>query len=115
MHLKHLIGAVYLDKGLNAAKKFINKILIIPNTKGGLYLIDENYKSQLLEFAQAHKLDNPTYQVIKEEGPQHNRTFTIRVLIGDMEYGVGKGKNKKSAEQKAAQKALSIIKQQQAD
>ncbi len=113
--LEALIGAVYLDKGLNAAKRFINKILIIPNTKGGLYLIDENFKSQLLEFAQAHKLDNPTYQVIKEEGPQHNRTFTIRVLIRDVEYGIGKGKNKKSAEQKAAQKALSQIKQQTAD
>lgn len=113
--LEALIGAVYLDKGLSAAKKFINEILIVPNTKGGLYLIDENFKSQLLEYAQAQKLDNPTYQVIKEEGPQHNRTFTIKVLIGEMEYGIGKGKNKKSAEQKAAQKALSIIKQQEQD
>jgi len=113
--LEALIGAVYLDQGLNTAKKFINKILIVPNTIGGLYLIDENYKSQLLEFAQAHRLDNPTYQVIKEEGPQHNRTFTIRVIIRDVEYGIGKGKNKKSAEQKAAQKALSLIKEQQAN
>ena len=113
--LEALIGAIYLDHGLSAAKKFIDKVLIIPNTKGGLYLIDENFKSQLLEFAQAHKLDNPIYQVVKEEGPQHNRTFTIRVLIKDVEYGIGKGKNKKSAEQKAAQKALSLIKEKQSN
>ena len=85
---------------------FIQKILIQPNLKEGLYLIDENYKSQLLEFAQANKMDSPAYNVIKEEGPQHNRIFTVKVSIGDRDYGVGKGKNKKSAEQKAAQEAL---------
>ena len=104
--LEALIGAVYLDNGLDSAKKFIQKILIQPNLKEGLYLIDENYKSQLLEFAQANKMESPTYNVIKEEGPQHNRLFTVKVSIGDTDYGVGKGKNKKSAEQKAAQEAL---------
>ncbi len=108
--LEALIGAVYLDSGLEASKKFIDKILIAPNTEAGLYLIDENFKSQLLEFAQANKLENPIYEVIREEGPQHSRTFTIRVLIKDAEYGIGKGKNKKSAEQKAAQNALVLLK-----
>ncbi len=101
-----LIGAVYLDNGLEAARNFIQNALIEPNTKAGVYLIDENYKSQLLEYAQANKLDNPSYTVVKEEGPQHNRTFTVKVLIGDTEYGIGKGKNKKSAEQNAAKAAL---------
>jgi ribonuclease-3 len=104
--LEALIGAVYLDNGLEAAKVFIQKILIQPNLKEGLYLIDENYKSQLLEFAQANKMESPTYNVIKEEGPQHNRIFTVKVSIGSRDYGYGKGKNKKSAEQKAAQEAL---------
>ena len=104
--LEALIGAVYLDNGLDSAKTFIQKILIQPNLKEGLYLIDENYKSQLLEFAQANKMENPSYVVIKEEGPQHNRIFTVKVVIGDSDYGFGKGKNKKSAEQKAAQAAL---------
>jgi ribonuclease-3 len=101
-----LIGAIYLDNGLNEAKEFITRVLIEPNTKEGGYLIDENFKSQLLEYAQANRLDNPSYVVVKEEGPQHNRVFTIKVVIGDMEYGIGKGKNKKSAEQNAAQSAL---------
>ncbi len=104
--LEALIGAIYLDNGLDSAKVFIQKILIQPNLKEGLYLIDENYKSQLLEFAQANKMESPTYVVIKEEGPQHNRVFTVKVTIGSRDYGFGKGKNKKSAEQKAAQEAL---------
>jgi ribonuclease-3 len=101
-----LIGAIYLDNGLDSAIEFINRVLIEPNKKEGVYLIDENYKSQLLEYAQANKMDNPTYLVTKEEGPQHNRLFTIKVFIGAIEYGEGKGTNKKSAEQKAAQAAL---------
>ncbi len=107
--LEALIGAVYLDNGLEAARNFIQKVLIQPNTKEGVYLIDENYKSQLLEYAQANKLENPAYIVIKEEGPQHNRIFTIKVMIGNQEFGEGKGRNKKSAEQNAAEAALALI------
>ena len=106
-----LVGAVYLDNGIVSAKEFIHRTLIVPNTKEGLYLIDENFKSQLLEYAQAHKMDNPTYHVVKEEGPQHNRVFTISVTIGAAEYGTGSGRNKKSAEQNAAHAALSAIMQ----
>jgi ribonuclease III len=71
-----------------------------------LFLIDENYKSQLLEYAQAKRLENPYYSVVKEDGPQHNRIFTVNVTIGKKEYGVGVGKNKKTAEQNAAHSAL---------
>jgi ribonuclease III len=107
--LEALIGAIYLDNGLSAAKGFIEQVLIEPNTKAGVYLIDENFKSQLLEYAQANRLENPAYIVVSEEGPQHNRTFTIKVVIGEMDYGTGKGKNKKSAEQAAAHSALMKI------
>jgi ribonuclease III len=106
-----LIGAIYLDNGLLAAKEFVSKVLIEPNAKEGEYLIDENYKSQLLEFAQASKMENPVYSVIKEEGPQHNRLFTINVSINNIDYGVGTGRNKKSAEQKAAQAAMNVLTQ----
>jgi ribonuclease-3 len=109
--LEALIGAIYLDNGLVASKDFINKVLIGPNIKEGEYLIDENYKSQLLEFAQANRMDNPVYFVINEEGPQHNRLFTINVSIHNVDYGVGTGRNKKSAEQKAAQAALNVLSQ----
>ncbi|MFO7446299.1 MAG: ribonuclease III [Ignavibacteriaceae bacterium] len=107
--LEALIGAIYLDNGLDASKDFIMKVLVDPNTREGVYLIDENFKSQLLEYAQANKLENPIYSVIKEEGPQHNRIFTIKVMLGEREFGIGKGRNKKSAEQNAAKAALELI------
>jgi ribonuclease-3 len=108
-----LVGALYLDQGLDACRVFIRKVLIDPMIEAGEHLIDENYKSQLLEYAQANKLDLPNYKVIKEEGPQHDRVFTVQVNVGDKIYGVGQGKNKKSAEQNAAQKALARIQKSQ--
>ncbi|MEP0862784.1 MAG: ribonuclease III [Ignavibacterium sp.] len=109
-----LVGALYLDQGLDACRIFIRKVLIDPIVEAGEHLVDENYKSQLLEYAQANKLELPNYKVIKEEGPQHERTFTVQVSVGDKIVGTGKGKNKKSAEQNAAQKAMEkILKSQQ--
>ncbi|GMU96417.1 MULTISPECIES: ribonuclease III [Ignavibacterium] len=104
-----LVGALYLDQGLEACRVFIRKVLIDPIVEAGEHLIDENYKSQLLEYAQANKLDLPDYRVVKEEGPQHDRIFTVQVSVGDNIIGIGKGKNKKTAEQNAAKKAMEKI------
>ena len=104
-----LIGAIYLDQGLKESKNFIHRVLIDPIVKDSDYLKDENYKSQLLEYAQANKMDNPNYVVIKEEGPQHDRVFTVKVTVGEQFFGVGEGKNKKSAEQNAAKSTLQLI------
>jgi ribonuclease-3 len=101
-----IIGAIYLDSGFEETTKFVNRILIKPISKKDDFLQDENYKSQLLEFAQSKRMENPSYNVVSEEGPQHNRTFTIKVFIGNVEYGIGKGRNKKSAEQDAAKAAM---------
>jgi ribonuclease-3 len=104
--LEALIGAIYLDSGLEACKKFIIRVIADPILEEGEHLIDENYKSQLLEIAQANKLSTPIYDIIREEGPHHARVFTVEVLIDDVQYGVGKGMSKKSAEQNAAKLAL---------
>ena len=104
-----LIGAIYLDSGMKACTKFVIKFLVKPIVSDGEYLIDENYKSQLLEYAQGCKLKAPTYRVLKEEGPQHDTIFTVEVLIGTKTLGVGEGKNKKVAEQNAAKIALKKI------
>ena len=101
-----LIGAIYLDTGLDACKNFIVKVIADPILNEGEHLIDENYKSQLLEFAQAHKLSTPVYETIEEEGPHHARVFTIEVIIDNTKYGEGKGMSKKAAEQNAAKSAL---------
>lgn len=104
--LEAVIGAVYMDAGLKDANNFILNHIVEPIISDGDYLIDENFKSQLLEYAQANRMENPSYEVIKEEGPQHARVFTVKVKIGDTGYGKGVGKNKKSAEQNAAKNAL---------
>jgi ribonuclease III len=101
-----LVGAIYLDSGFQSSQKFILNYLIHPQLEEGSHLADENYKSQLLEYIQANKLDLPQYIVAKEEGPHHDKTFTIKVYIGSKELGTGLGKNKKSAEQNAAKEAL---------
>ncbi len=104
-----LVGAIFLDHGVEVSKKFIHKVLINPIVQEGDYLIDENYKSQLLEYAQANRMEVPNYIVIKEEGPQHDRVFTVKVSVGDKYSGIGIGKNKKSAEQNAAKATLEKI------
>lgn len=101
-----ITGAIYLDCGLEAATIFIKKYVVEPNIELKMHLTDENYKSQLLEFAQSVKLDIPRYYVIQEEGPEHDRTFTVEVKIAGRSLGIGKGKNKKTAEQEAARQAL---------
>lgn len=107
--LEALIGAIYLDGGLGHAEKFIKRVIVEPSSKEGVYLKDENFKSQLLEYAQANKFENPRYEVIKEDGPQHDRIFTVRVSVGSEITGNGTGRNKKTAEQNAAHDALSKI------
>jgi len=104
--LEALIGAIYLDKGIETCKIFIQRKIIEPALKNGEHLIDENYKSQLLEYAQANKFSIPVYQIISEEGPHHDKTFIAEVIIGEKVLGEGKGKSKKEAEQNAAQVAL---------
>jgi ribonuclease-3 len=107
--LEALIGAIYLDKGIETCKQFIQKKILEPALKNGEHLVDENYKSQLLEYAQANKLAIPVYQIVSEEGPHHDKTFIAEVIIGERVLGEGKGKSKKEAEQNAAQVALKKV------
>ena len=107
--LEALIGAIYLDKGIDTCKKFIQTNILEPALKNGEHLVDENYKSQLLEYAQANKLAIPVYQIVSEEGPHHDKTFIAEVIIGEKILGEGKGKSKKEAEQNAAQVALKNV------
>lgn len=108
--LEAIIGAIYLDQGIETAESFILDNLIYPNEEDRGFLIDKNYKGQLLEYAHSKKMDLPRYVVTKVEGPEHKRVFTIDVYIGDKNYGTGKGGSKKSAEQDASKIALSNLK-----
>jgi len=104
-----LIGAIYLDCGLEKARKFVSQWIIKPNLKSGNYQIDKNYKGQLLEFTHANKMSPPEYLLIKEEGPDHNKIFSVRVIIDGETTGIGEGRNKKTAEQNAAKNSLSTL------
>jgi ribonuclease-3 len=101
-----LIGAIYLDAGLERAREFIYDNILSPNYSSGQFTIDKNYKGQLLEFTHMHKLSPPYYKIMNEDGPDHEKKFSIEVIIGSKSYGKGVGSNKKSAEQEAAKTAL---------
>lgn len=98
------IGALYLDKGLDVVKSFIyrNVIELIENKE---ITFEEDYKSLLQELVQTDKR-SLKYIVVGEEGPAHNKTFTVEVKIDDIIYGVGVAHSKKEAEQEAAKNAL---------
>jgi len=102
-----VIGAVYLDGGLEAAAGLIEKAVI---TQIDTLLKDEglaNYKSQLLEFVQGKGWGGVDYQVLGVEGPEHKKIFRVGVLIQGKMRGQGQGNSKKEAEQAAARDAVS--------
>lgn len=101
-----MIAALYLDGGLEAARQFILEGFRSAAAKGLLKTGDQNFKSELLELSQAKGKGIPKYHTIKEEGPDHDRTFTVQVVVGEDMLGEGKGKNKKEAEQSAAEIAV---------
>jgi ribonuclease-3 len=104
--LEAMIGAIYLDQGFETAKDIVYKWIIEPNTLDGELPADKNFKGKLLEFAHSQGFSSPTYKVINEEGPEHDKKFTVSVIIDGKKYGVGSGKSKKNAEQNAAKSAL---------
>ena len=104
-----VIGALYLDGGLAAARAFVSRTLLSNTGILTIALTDDNYKSALLEYAQGHSMGVPRYNVSKEDGPDHDRRFTVEVFLGSECLGVGTGRSKKDAEQAAAAQALDRI------
>ena len=94
-----LVGAIYLSSGFKQTKHFIYQI-IIPYIEKGHHFFDD-YKSVLQEMVQTSK-NSLEYVVVSEQGPSHDRMFTVEVRIDNIVYGIGKGKTKKDAEQQAA-------------
>jgi ribonuclease-3 len=101
-----LIGAIYLDQGIEPTRKFIDKNLIChldEIIKKGLY---QDAKSVLQEKSQDELGITPTYEVLEESGPDHAKKFIIGVHIGDKLLGKGEGNSKQQAQQEAAKKGL---------
>jgi ribonuclease-3 len=103
------IGALYLDQGYDACKQFIKKHLILPKLPEILEKrLYKDPKSLFQERAQELVMMTPTYQVLKETGPDHMKLFLVGVFIGEEMITDGEGTSKHEAELNAAEKALKI-------
>ena len=104
-----LIGAVYLDGGLDATKKFLMP-MILPAVKGAIKsAAGSNTKSELQQLSQQMFGSTPKYIVMETQGPEHARSFRISVEIGKERYPSAWGKSKKEAESKAAAEAIAKL------
>lgn len=98
------LGAMYLDKGIDVASNFIYEN-VIPLIESKAIDFFSDYKSVLQELVQTDKR-SLEYNIVDEEGPSHNKTFTVNVKVDGILYGVGVAHSKKEAEQEAAKDAL---------
>jgi len=101
-----LLGALYLDQGMNVVKTFLQTHLFPKLAEIRSKKLYKDPKSQLQELVQAQGLEAPEYVVVEESGPDHDRHFTVKVVIDGKDRGVGKGKSKQLAQQNAAQFVL---------
>ena len=101
-----LVGAIYLDGGLEAAKQLILNSIWTHRHEAWKSV---NYKGQLIELCHMKQIDNPKFLVSNVSGPDHQKLFEVHVKIGDEIYPSGIGTNKKSAEQHAAQHAMEVL------
>ncbi len=104
--IEAVIGALYLDGGFETAEKFIIREVLVelPNViSGGTYM---DPKSKLQEFVQEKRGITPTYTVISESGPDHNKVFVVGAFVGATEVGRGTGPSKQEAELSAAEDSL---------
>ncbi len=99
-------GAIYLDQGLVTAQPFIEQFVgpMLEQIQAGA--LHKDAKSEFQVWAQARFNMTPHYQVVGSEGPDHDKTFTVRVLVGDEAWGEGQGRSKQTAAQAAAAEAL---------
>ena len=101
-----VVGAIYLDQGYKAVKEFITRTVLTTLDdilKNGTW---QDAKSRLQELSQAKDGATPTYKVVDDEGPDHDKIFTVGVYVKGKELGQGKGPSKQTAQQAAAEEAL---------
>lgn len=106
-----VVGAVYLDLGFEAARRFVTAVLDRCVDLEVAAADRSNHKSRLLEYVQGQGLDQPTYEVLAEEGPSHDRRFTVAAVVEGQRMGRGEDRSKKGAEQAAAREALAALRQ----
>ena len=109
--LEAVIGAVYLEHGIETARELVHRLFAILLAEAPLRGAGLDWKTSLQELTAAASLGVPEYQV-EEQGPDHRKEFTATVLVAGKPYGSGEGTTKKEAEQKAAESAYLLLKQE---
>ena len=107
--LEAVIAAIFLDQGLNTTTDFVLRLFNAELQKVISHGAGVDYKSQLQELVQSRHQLAPIYRLVEAVGPDHDRRFTVEVMVGDAVLGSGTGKSKKSAETEAARSALERI------
>ena len=104
-----VLGAIYLDSGMESCIQFVTRTLV-PKID---YIVENNLfidpKTQAQEIIQSRYKTTPTYEIVKEEGPDHDKKFTVALLINKKEKAQGQGTSKQKAEESAALTAIEII------
>jgi ribonuclease-3 len=103
-----LMGAFYLDKGLDSCRKFLIR-LVEKNMESSDLETDTNYKDILMKFVQSRQMKCPEYTVTHTNGPDHAKKYTVQININNRKVSEGTDKSKKQAEQNAAYLALKCI------
>lgn len=98
-----VLAVIYLEKGLDVARKYIHKVVIPFVEEKRVFYSD--YKSHLQEMVQTEK-KSLEYVLVSESGPAHNKRFKVNVLVDNIVFGTGSGRSKKEAEQNAARDAI---------
>ncbi len=106
--MEALIGAIFLDRGLEVTREFI-LYRIFKQPEQTRELSELNYKAKLQEYLQGEYKKLPVYRIIDITGPEHDKLFTILVQLDDEVLGTGSGKTKKAAEMEAARKACAKL------
>ena len=106
--MEAVIGAIYLDGGFTNAKEFVIRFILSDINKKKLFF---DSKTILQEIVQSRSKEVLVYELIKEEGPDHNKKFTVVAQLGNVKLSEGSGRTKKAAEQQAAYRAILQLKE----
>lgn len=101
--MEALIGAIYVDSGMDEAKAYIHRFILSDLEHKQLFY---DAKTILQEEVQKENKGALHYELVREEGPEHDKTFLVEAMVGDVKVGSGAGHSKKAAEQQAAYEAL---------
>ncbi len=104
--MEAVIGVLYIDGGMDTAREFVNKFVLSDLDKKRLFI---DSKTMLQEFIQGKLKKSFAYRLVSETGPEHNKVFTVNVVLEGEIISSGTGRTKKSAEQEAAYEALLVF------